>query len=251
MLKVLEVALGEVGYLEKASNSQLEHKTANAGYKNFTKYAKYLDGTKLYNGRKNGFDWCDIFVDYCFVVAYGFEKATKMTFQPLNGCGAGCTFSMQYYRNRGRLFEDPEPGDQIFFSRDGWNTSYHTGLVKEVKNGRVYTIEGNTSGASGVIANGGGVCEKSYPISMGRYGRPDYSLVEEEEEVTYEQFKDFMKQYEEELEAAQPSSWSKNARAWAEKLGLIKGTLGKMRYKSHMTREEFAEVLYRYDSQQK
>ena len=34
------IALAEVGYLEKASNEQLDDKTANAGKKNFTKYAR-------------------------------------------------------------------------------------------------------------------------------------------------------------------------------------------------------------------
>ena len=34
------IALAEVGYLEKASNEQLNDKTANAGKKNFTKYAR-------------------------------------------------------------------------------------------------------------------------------------------------------------------------------------------------------------------
>ena len=38
--KVIAVALAEVGYLEKASNEQLGDKTANAGKKNFTKYAR-------------------------------------------------------------------------------------------------------------------------------------------------------------------------------------------------------------------
>ena len=36
------IALAEVGYLEKASNAQLDDKTANAGKKNFTKYARNM-----------------------------------------------------------------------------------------------------------------------------------------------------------------------------------------------------------------
>ena len=42
------------------------------------------------------------------------------------------------------------------------------------------TIEGNTSVASGVIENGGGVRQKSYNLSYERiigYGRPDWSIV--------------------------------------------------------------------------
>ena len=36
--KVLEIALAEVGYLEKKSAKDLDSKTANAGYNNYTKY---------------------------------------------------------------------------------------------------------------------------------------------------------------------------------------------------------------------
>ena len=36
--KVIKIAMAEVGYLEKGSNSNLDSKTGNAGYKNYTKY---------------------------------------------------------------------------------------------------------------------------------------------------------------------------------------------------------------------
>ena len=52
----------------------------------------------------------------------------------------------------------------------------------KVDDNYVYTIEGNTSGASGVIPNGGGVCRKTYYRTYSAicgYGRPDYSLVKE------------------------------------------------------------------------
>ncbi len=50
--KVLQVANGEVGYLEKASNANLDSKTANAGDKNYTKYARDIDNLNVYNGKK-------------------------------------------------------------------------------------------------------------------------------------------------------------------------------------------------------
>ena len=40
--KLIAIAEAEVGYLEKASNSDLDSKTANAGYNNWTKYARDL-----------------------------------------------------------------------------------------------------------------------------------------------------------------------------------------------------------------
>ena len=181
MLKVLEIAEAEVGYLEKASNANLDSKTANAGSANYTKYARDLDNIPgFYNGKKNGYAWCDMFVDWCFVQAYGVAMAKKLLGQPEKSYGASCAASVNYYKAMGRYFKDPKVGDQIFFWYDG--APNHTGLVYKVDDNYVYTIEGNTSGASGVIPNGGGVCKKAYYRAYDKicgYGRPDYSLVAE------------------------------------------------------------------------
>lgn len=179
--RVLSVATAEVGYLEKKSNSQLDDKTANAGSKNYTKYARDLDAIPdLYNGKKNGYAWCDVFVDWCMVQAFGVEAAKKLLCQPDRSYGAGCTSSSNYYKQKGQFHtKDPKPGDQIFFKgSDG--TPSHTGIVYKVDNLYVYTIEGNTSSQAGVVANGGGVFKKSYALSYNRiygYGRPDYDNV--------------------------------------------------------------------------
>ena len=58
--KVIQIAEAGIGYLEKKTNAKLDDKTANAGNKNYTKYARDLDALGFYNGRKNGFAWCDI-----------------------------------------------------------------------------------------------------------------------------------------------------------------------------------------------
>ena len=178
--KVIDIALSEVGYLEKATNEQLDNPTANAGKKNYTKYARDLAVYPFYNGSKRGVAWCDVFVDWCFVQAYGLDEARKLTCQPSNASvnyGAGCRYSRDYYKSKGRLFDSPEPGDQIFFYSKDKKTISHTGLVYKVDSKKVYTVEGNTSGASGVISNGGGVCKKSYALTNSRiagYGRPKY-----------------------------------------------------------------------------
>ena len=171
LVKVLEA---EEGYLEKKSNSNLDSKTGNAGSNNYTKYARDLDAIPgFYNGKKNGYPWCDVFYDWGMVESFGVEEAKKL----LNHgtCGAGCSYSAQYYRKAGRFHSSPKVGDQIFFGTKG-NES-HTGCVYKVTSSRVYTIEGNTSSASGVIANGGAVCKKSYPLNYSRivgYGRPPF-----------------------------------------------------------------------------
>ena len=187
--RLLAVAAGEIGYLEKKSNAQLDDKTANAGSNNYTKYARDLDAISgFYNGKKQGCAWCDMFVDWCFVTAFGVETALRMTGQKMGGLGAGCTYSASYYKAVGRWFTSaPQVGDQIFFTKDGGKTSNHTGIVVKADGSRVYTIEGNTSSAAGVVANGGAVAEKSYLLTYKNiygYGRPDWSLVKEEWDMT-------------------------------------------------------------------
>ncbi len=179
--RVIDIALAEVGYLEKETNAQLDDKTANAGDENYTKYARDLDALGFYNGRKQHVAWCDVFVDHSFVQAYGMEVALAITFQPYGkaNCGAGCKYSRRYYQQNGHLFNEPEPGDQVFFYSKDKSSISHTGLVYAVDNSYVYTVEGNTSSSSGVVANGGAVAKKKYKRSYDRlagFGRPDYGM---------------------------------------------------------------------------
>lgn len=175
--KVINIALDEVGYVEKASNSNLDSKTANSGSGNYTKYARDLDNINFYNGPKNGYAWCDVFVDWCFYKAFGKERALELLCQPEKSTGAGCGYSMNFYKNKGQFYNSPKAGDQIFFT-DG-SSIYHTGLVYKVDNSRVYTVEGNTSNVNYVDGNGGKVCKKSYPLGASYirgYGRPKYDM---------------------------------------------------------------------------
>ena len=168
--KVLNVARNELGYHEKASNSSLDDKTANSGSGNYTKYARELDAVgNFYNGPKNGNPYCDVFVDWCVVKAFGADIGRRMIFQPMQSAGAGCLYSAQYYKQAGRWVTYPQPGDQIFFSYAAGEYS-HTGIVESVANGMVNTIEGNTSDM---------VARRSYPLSSGSivgYGRPNWDL---------------------------------------------------------------------------
>lgn len=178
MNKVIEIALAEVGYLEKKSNSQLDSKTANAGSANYTKY-----GRDMHNLYPSVMDfpaaWCDAFVDWCFYKAYGVANAKALLGGNFNDYTVA---SAQLYKNKNAWHKTPKVGDQIFFKNS--QRIYHTGLVYKVDAKRVYTIEGNTSGASGVIANGGGVCKKSYALNYSKiagYGRPKYAGAVESE----------------------------------------------------------------------
>lgn len=170
--KLLSIAGAEVGYLEKKNAAQLDSKTANAGRANCTKYAR-----DLYPALQ-GQPWCDIFVDWCIVQAFGRQTAQHLL---CGGFSAYTPTSAMYYKNAGRYHRsDPQPGDQIFFNNG--QRIYHTGIVERVAGGKVYTIEGNTSAGAAVIENGGAVCRKAYSLTNRRidgYGRPDWTLAEE------------------------------------------------------------------------
>ncbi len=183
--KLLDIAATEEGYLEKATNAELDSKTANAGRNNYTKYARDHAKWGTYHAPKQGLPWCDMFVDWCFIKAFGLALGMKATCQPKGGYGAGCTESYNYYKAAGKAVPvaEVQDGDQIFFGKPGNMT--HTGIVYKVDNARIYTIEGNTSsGSNTVIANGGGVFKKWYyrnSASIGGIGRPKWDVLGSED----------------------------------------------------------------------
>ena len=178
--KLVNCAKSQVGYLEKRSNAQLDNKTANAGSANWNKYARDIDNKypNFYNGKKNGYSWCDIFVDWCFIECFGYEKALKMLYQPTKSAGAGCKYSANYYKVHNAFYQQPQVGDQVFFGDYG--NEGHTGIVVAVNGNIITTVEGNTSGGYGVESNGDGVYLKKYNIStqyIPGFGRPNWGVV--------------------------------------------------------------------------
>ena len=162
---VIKTAQNEIGYLEKKSNAQLDSKTANSGFNNITKY--WRDVYPAYQGQA----WCACFISWLFMKTFGLAMAKKLLKH----------WPYVYCPTLGSLFTknaNPKVGDIVIFYRNG--TFAHTGLVTKVQGDRFWTIEGNTSGASGVVANGGGVCAKSYYNSQlpgTKFCTPDYSFV--------------------------------------------------------------------------
>lgn len=171
--KLLDLARSEIGYHEKASSADLDDKDANSGGANWTKYARDLDRTNWYNGSKNGFAWCDVFVDWLFYTCFGDPLGREMICQPTGSAGAGCLYSAQYYKQAGRWHTNsPQVGDQIFFSYSAGEYS-HTGIVEQVNGDTVTTIEGNTSDQVG---------RRTYNIGnpvIAGYGSPKWSLAED------------------------------------------------------------------------
>ena len=174
--KLIAIADAEVGYLEKKSDAQLDDKTANAGTANHTKY--WRDIKPEFQGQA----WCAAFVTWCFVKAFCKEKAAQLLKH----------YPYVYCPTMASLFtlnSNPKRGDIVIFYRNG--TFAHTGIVTSVSGDYFTTIEGNTSGGSSIIANGGGVCRKGYYNSKlpgTKFCTPDYSLIESEDDLTMGQY---------------------------------------------------------------
>ena len=170
---VIEYIKTQIGYHEKATNAMLDDFYANAGDQNWNKFAAHLDKIDgFYNGKKNigaQGHWCDICVDDAFAVCYGADIAMKLLCQPPRSAGAGCQYSAQYYEQQGRFFcGNPQPGDQIFFDYGGGIS--HTGLVVEVGDDYVTTVEGNSNNQ---------VEQNTYPLNasyIAGYGRPNWDI---------------------------------------------------------------------------
>lgn len=172
--EVLRIARSQIGYKEKASNSQLDDFTANAGSNNYTKFARDVwekANPHYYQGPKNGYAWCALFCDWVIWKACGEDAAYAQQAVYYTGpYGAGCGPSVQYYSAAGKFYKranaSPRPGDQIFFGTA--SDVQHTGLVESVADGKVTTIEGNASNQ---------VMRKTYALNASNiygYGRPRY-----------------------------------------------------------------------------
>jgi hypothetical protein len=175
---VIKVAESQIGYLEKKSNADLDSFTGNAGSGNYTKYNRDMRTWAKSAGIND--QWCQNFVDWCFVRAYGLEAAKKL----LGGFTNYTPTGSNYFKSRGAYTKrgkgKPQVGDVIYFYSESKGRIGHVGIVTKVTSTKVYTIEGNTSGASSLVTNGGGVRAKAYSLSstyIDGYGRPPYASV--------------------------------------------------------------------------
>ncbi len=98
-------------------------------------------------GFESRVEWCACFVSWCANECGYIDAGIIPKF-------AGCTNGVNWFRERGQWVDnsaEPSPGMIIFFDWDKEETngpdglSDHVGIVEKVENGRVYTIEGNTS----------------------------------------------------------------------------------------------------------
>lgn len=139
---IVDVAMAEVGYHEEGSN--------------LTKYGSWYGS--------NGAAWCHMFVSWCANRAGVSTSIVPKT--------ASTTEGMNWFKKRG-IFKlkgsyTPKRGDIIYFKSAG---ASHVGIVRYVKDGKVYTVEGNTSDKVGT---------REYDLNAARitgYGTPKYENV--------------------------------------------------------------------------
>lgn len=137
--QLLAVAAKEVG-------------TTEVGFTNRVKYSTWYGYAAA---------WCNMFVNWCLVqvgeVPPGYSTGAKKgsAYTPTS---AAWYQSQKRWRPKGATYQ---PGDVVFFDfpGDGVNRISHVGfVVRDLGNGYIETIEGNTSnGAGGSQRDGGGV----------------------------------------------------------------------------------------------
>jgi len=113
----------------------------------------------------NGLAWCGYFVDWC--LNHAGVKGTPKQISTIKGAAD--------MKEIGRWVSDkPQVGDLIYLGWDALSAIQHIGIVVEVHDDHVITIEGNTSDKS--QDNGGMVMVKNRPLDKHVIGfsRPKY-----------------------------------------------------------------------------
>lgn len=153
---LLTRAEAELGYIEKASNSDLDSKTGNKGTANYTKYARDINALGLAGCQ--GQPWCITFQFWLEVQEFGLDKAlehwhmNKKTYVGYNCFSTYNTFPSS------KRSKTPKLGAVVIF------TQSHAGRVVAINGNTFTTIEGNTSPAA-YDRNGGMVAKKTYNVN--------------------------------------------------------------------------------------
>lgn len=180
-------------------------------------YIRWFNGVTGIGFALDGTEWCSIWVTWVYSMA-GVDTV------PIT---AGCTTARSWYRSHGRWAEaahTPRPGDAIYFDWDLTGDCDHVGIVEQVENGRVHTIEGNS---------GNRVAQRVYDLHDPRiagYGLPDFEEVEKVENY------------------GGAPQWliDEGAAQWLVETGVFKGDeAGEMHWNESITRAECGALIYR------
>ena len=145
---------GTKPYLEKKSNAYLDDFTKNAGSNNYTKFAR--DVNNWNQPGCQGQPWCAVYQFWKLVKVFGLTKALQI----MGGGFYNCQSVTRHAKQKGTWHSTPKKGALIIF-RNG----SHIGSVNSYDTTYVYTNEGNTSSAPGVVANGGACRNKKYKLT--------------------------------------------------------------------------------------
>lgn len=152
------------------------------GSNNWTIFSQVLDDCNYFEPqKKQNVAWCSIFCDFCALQA-AIPKdrdneakkydAQYFLYQPsYNNYSASASVFAGYFKNNGAWYDEPLPGDMIFF-KTGDNIT-HVGIVEDITDLVITTIEGNA---------GDQVQRKWYDINDSKiagYGRPRYDGYEQ------------------------------------------------------------------------
>ena len=153
--KTKQLLDAQVGYLEKRSTSNLDSKTGNAGYNNYTKYSRDVNNMGLMGCQ--GQPWCATYQFWICAQIFGKQKALEIMGNGFYNCNS----VKAHAKAKGTWHSTPKLGALVIF-RNG----AHIGRVISISGNTIRTNEGNTSsgGLNNVEANGGCVAEKSYTI---------------------------------------------------------------------------------------
>ena len=134
---LVNVALSQVGYHE--GDSLADYAGGNAlGKENYIEYSSAFFGV---NGQ-----WCAMFISWCArqagIPKYVLNNAARAAADGAGGNG------QYYFHIATRKPKDykPLPGDLVFFSHNGYSSS-HVGIVAEVTEDGIRTVEGNSNNA--------------------------------------------------------------------------------------------------------
>ena len=229
--KLIETAVGYVGYLEKATNGSLDDPTANPGSGNWTIFGRWYE--------LNGYPWCAMFVSYC--AAHANIPASVI---PKH---ASCIVGVEWFKANGRFHPHgdyrPVPGDLVYFTHDGRSPA-HVGIVTKADHNSIETVEGNTSAGPGVVSNGGAVALKCYALTADGilgYGHPDYT--KEETDMTLDEIRYGLTSVG--ATGAGHSSWASDAITMMSEAGIVNGDGdGNFGWGQCLTREGAAQILY-------
>ncbi|MBQ9743402.1 MAG: hypothetical protein IJV88_07105 [Ruminococcus sp.] len=195
---LIAIALSQLGYQEGAANGYFSGEIS--GSANYVEMSYNMGDLGLGYGGSD-YPWCASFVSWCLYQSRCTNHATysslcrnhsgdynyiwkeiscAMWVNQLKGAGY-----FSYSAGMGGSYT-PQYGDLVFFKSS--SSPSHIGICLYVKDGVLYTVEGNTSDASGLETNGGGVYFKSYSLSSSYlygYGRLPYISDSSVDKVDY------------------------------------------------------------------